>query len=146
VGGHELHINFVTSWMQLDVRALFSGGAALALVPVFLLALLLSRGLPALLYRAPVGLRGAFAAGLLQATSLPFLVATAAIGMQLGILSAATGAAVVVAGLLSVVLFPLGALTILRGGKPAVVDQRDGLDDAGHESGPTDLMLACLAA
>ena len=131
---------FVTSGIQLDVHALFSGGAALALVPVFLVALLLSRGLPALLFRAQVGLRGALAAGLLQATSLPFLVATAAIGMQLGALSAATGAAVVVAGLLSVVLFPLGALTILRGGKPAVVAQRDGLDDAGHESGPTDLM------
>jgi Kef-type K+ transport system membrane component KefB len=128
---------FVTSGMQLDVRALFSGGAALALVPVFLLALLLSRGLPALLYWAQVGLRGALAAGLLQATSLPFLVATTGIGMQLGLLSAATGAAVVVAGLLSVVLFPLGALTILRGGNPAAVAQRDGLDDAGHEPGPT---------
>jgi Kef-type K+ transport system membrane component KefB len=128
---------FVTSGMQLDVRALFSGGAALALVPVFLLALLLSRGLPALLYRAQVGLRSALAGGLLQATSLPFLVATTGIGMQLGLLSAATGAAVVVAGLLSVVLFPLGALTILRGGKPAAVAQQDGLDDAGHEPGPT---------
>ncbi|HLL57053.1 MAG TPA: cation:proton antiporter, partial [Rubrobacteraceae bacterium] len=38
---------FVTSGMQLDVRAFLSGGAALALVPVFLLALLLARGLPA---------------------------------------------------------------------------------------------------
>jgi Kef-type K+ transport system membrane component KefB len=37
---------FVTSGMQLDVRALFAGGAAFALVPVFLLALLLARGLP----------------------------------------------------------------------------------------------------
>jgi Kef-type K+ transport system membrane component KefB len=38
---------FITSGMQLDVRALLSGGTALALVPVFLLALLLARGLPA---------------------------------------------------------------------------------------------------
>jgi hypothetical protein len=50
---------------------------------------------------------------LLQATSLPFIVATTGIGMELGILGPATGAALVVAGLLSVVLFPLGALTLL---------------------------------
>jgi Kef-type K+ transport system membrane component KefB len=130
---------FVTSGMQLDVGALLSGGSALALVPVFLVALLLVRGLPAVLYRAMVGERGALTAGILQATSLPFIVAATGIGMDLGILSPAIGAAMVVAGLLSVVLFPLGALTLLRdGGKPAVVVQREGLDDAGgDEPGPT---------
>src|SRR3712207_1543512 len=35
---------FITSGMQLDVRALLAGGAVLALVPVFLVALLLARG------------------------------------------------------------------------------------------------------
>ena len=120
---------FITSGMQLDVRALLSGGAALALVPVFLLALLLARGLPAVLYRPMVGARGSLAAGLLQATSLPFIVAATEIGMELGILSPAVGAAMVVAGLLSVVLFPLGALTILRGGgKPVMVEGPDVLD------------------
>ena len=52
-----------------------------------------------------------------NAISLPFIVATTNIGMELGILSPATGAALVVAGLLSVILFPLGALTLLRGCK-----------------------------
>src|SRR5215208_1702619 len=123
---------FVTSGIQLDVRALFAGGAALALVPVFLLALLLARGLPAALYRPMVGDRSSLAAGLLQATSLPFIVAATGIGMELGILSPAVGAAMVVAGLLSVVLFPLSALTILRG-KPVAPDDSDGLEHAGRE-------------
>jgi Kef-type K+ transport system membrane component KefB len=117
---------FVTSGIQLDVRALFAGGAALALVPVFLIALLLARGLPAALYRPMVGDRSSLAAGLLQATSLPFIVAATGIGMELGILSPAVGTAMVVAGLLSVVLFPLGALTILRGGKPGAAGEPDG--------------------
>ncbi len=109
---------FVVSGIQLDVGALLAGGgAALAPVPIFLLALLLARGLPAILYRPQVDTRGVLAAALLQATSLPFIVATTGIGMGLGILSPATGAALVVAGLLSVVLFPLGALTLLRSGK-----------------------------
>jgi Kef-type K+ transport system membrane component KefB len=125
---------FVTSGMQLDIGALLSGGVALALVPVFLFALLLARGLPAVLYRPMVGSRSSLAAALLQATSLPFIVAATGIGMELGILSPAIETAMVVAGLLSVVLFPLGALTLLRdGGKPAVVVQRKGLDDPGGD-------------
>jgi predicted Kef-type K+ transport protein len=86
-------------------------------MPVFLLALLLVRGLPAVLYRPMIDTKGVLAAALLQATSLPFIVATTGIGMELGILSPATGAALVVAGLLSVVLFPLGTLTLLRSSK-----------------------------
>ncbi len=129
---------FITSGMQLDVGALLSGGSALALVPVFLLALLLARGVPALLYRSMVGGRNTLAAALLQATSLPFIVAATGIGMELGILSAAIAAAMVVAGLLSVVLFPLGALTILRGGgKPGAADELGGPHHADHESMPT---------
>ena len=127
---------FVTSGMQLDVRALFAGGAALALVPVFLLALLLARGVPAALYRSMVGDRSTLAAGLLQATSLPFIVAATGIGMELGVLSPAVGAAMVVAGLLSVVLFPIGALTLLGANEEqSVAGQRGGLDEAVRKTG-----------
>jgi hypothetical protein len=81
-----------------------------------------------------VGSKGSLAAALLQATSLPFIVAATGIGMELRILSPAIGAAMVVAGLLSVVLFPLGALTLLRdGGKQAVVVKREGPDDPGGD-------------
>jgi len=65
------------SGIQLDVGALLAGGgAALAPVPILLLALLLARGLPAILFRAKVDTRGVLAAALLQATTLPFIVAT----------------------------------------------------------------------
>ena len=55
-------------------------------------------------------------AGLLQATSLPFLVATTAIGRELGLIGAGEGAALVGAGLLSVLLFPAAGLALLRRG------------------------------
>jgi hypothetical protein len=58
------------------------------------------------------------AIGLLQATSLPFIVATAQIGIELHRISAVTGAAMVTAGLLSVLLFPLAALALLRTPSP----------------------------
>jgi predicted Kef-type K+ transport protein len=86
-----------------------------ARVLLFLLALVLVRGLPALLYRRALGNRQTAVAALLQATSLPFIVAASMIGMELELLDQATGAALIAAGLLSVLLFPLLALTLLRG-------------------------------
>ena len=76
--------------------------------------LLAVRGLPAFLYRTTVGPRRTIVAALLQATSLPFIVAAAQIGMDLGTISKATGAALIGAGILSVLIFPLAALTILK--------------------------------
>jgi Kef-type K+ transport system membrane component KefB len=107
---------FVISGVQFDLDALVASGSSLALVPLLLLALLVVRGLPALVYRSTIGIRQAGAAGLLQATSLPFIVAASMIGVELGALAPATAAALVAAGLLSVLLFPLCALTVLRGG------------------------------
>jgi len=98
-----------------------ASGSTIALVPVFLAALLVVRGLPALVYRGTIGRRDTVAAGLLQATSLPFIVAASMIGMELGLLDQATGAGLIAAGLLSVLLFPLLALTLLRRGEAAPV-------------------------
>ena len=65
------------------------------------------------MYRATLGTRKALAAGMLQATSLGFIVVAAQIGMELGMLTQATGAALIAAGLLSVMIFPLAAVTAL---------------------------------
>jgi hypothetical protein len=53
-------------------------------------------------------------AGLMQATSLPFIVASVAIGQELGLIGAAEGAALIGAGLLSVLIFPAAGLALLR--------------------------------
>lgn len=111
--GVFIPVFFVTSGLRFDLDALVSSAGTLARVPVFLLALLLVRRLPALLYRGEVGGRQALIAGLLQATSLPFIVAATAIGLDLDLLSPANGAAFVAAGLLSVLVFPLVSLTLL---------------------------------
>jgi hypothetical protein len=50
----------------------------------------------------------------MQATSLPFIVAATAIGMDLGLIDAAASAALIGAGLLSVLLFPIAGLVLLR--------------------------------
>jgi Kef-type K+ transport system membrane component KefB len=106
---------FVTSGVRYDAGALFAHGSTIARVPLFLAILLAVRGLPALLYRPLATSRETAASALFQATSVGFLVVATQIGQEMNLISPANAAAVVAAGLLSVVLFPLGALAILRG-------------------------------
>ena len=46
--------------------------------------------------------------------NVSFIVAASQIGLELGLITKATGAALIAAGLLSVLIFPIIALTILR--------------------------------
>ena len=105
---------FVTSGIRYDAGALFGHPSTLARVPLFLAILLAVRGLPALFYRPLVGGPETAAGALLQATSVGFFVVATQIGQDMGLISAANSAALIAAGLLSVILFPLAALTILR--------------------------------
>jgi Kef-type K+ transport system membrane component KefB len=105
---------FVSSGIRYDAGALFSSGSTLARVPLFLAILLAVRGVPALLYRPLVGARQTAASALLQATSVGFFVVATQIGQDMGLISAANAAALIAAGMVSVILFPLSALTILR--------------------------------
>jgi Kef-type K+ transport system membrane component KefB len=104
---------FVATGVRFELDALFANATNLARVPIFLAALLVARGLPALVYRSLITRTKTIAAGLLQATSLSFLVVAGQIGVQLGLIRPATSAALIAAGLLSVLLFPLAALTLL---------------------------------
>jgi Kef-type K+ transport system membrane component KefB len=112
--GFFIPVFFVASGVRFDLAALTASASDLAMVPVFLAALLAARGLPAVLYRRTIGARRAAIAGLMQATSLPFIVAATAIGAELGLIGAAESAALVGAGLLSVLLFPLAGLVLLQ--------------------------------
>jgi Kef-type K+ transport system membrane component KefB len=119
--GFLVPVFFVSSGIRLNLTGLLHSPSALARVPVFLLALLVVRGVPALLGLRQNGPRSTVALGLLQATSLPFIVAATQIGVVLGKLSSVTAAALVCAGLLSVMIFPLLALGLLRRNEPASV-------------------------
>jgi Kef-type K+ transport system membrane component KefB len=107
---------FVSTGIKLDVASLFHGGSTIARVPLFLAALLVVRGLPALVYR-PLAERQSqlVAGGLLQATSLSIPVVAGQIGVDLGLIRPENYVALVTAGLISVIVFPLVSLTLLRG-------------------------------
>lgn len=112
--GVFIPVFFVATGVAYDLDAL-GEPSTLVQVPIFLAAMVAVRGLPALLYRGELGDRKTLVAALLQATSLPFIVAATAIGIELGAIEPGTAAAFIAAGLLSVVVFPATALGLLGG-------------------------------
>jgi Kef-type K+ transport system membrane component KefB len=116
--GIFIPVFFVTSGLRFDLNALFASASTVARVPLFLLAIYLVRGLPAIVYVRLLGRSRSVIAGVLQATSLTFTVAATQIGLQLGAVSRASAAGLVAAGLLSVVISPALALALLRREQP----------------------------
>jgi Kef-type K+ transport system membrane component KefB len=113
--GVFIPVFFVSTGVGFDLDALFGSTTAIASIPAFVAALMFARGLPAALYRGQLDRRQVIAAGLLQATSLPFIVAATQIGQNLGLIDAATSAGFIAAGLITVLVFPAAALWLLRG-------------------------------
>lgn len=142
--GVFIPVFFVTSGLRFDLNALFVSASTVAQVPLFLLAIYLVRGLPAVVYVRLLGRSRALIAGVLQATSLTFPVAASQIGLQLGAVSSASAAALVAAGLLSVVISPALALVLLRREQPG---SRSTTRDATRDFvGATGLRAAQAAA
>ena len=105
---------FVMSGIKLDLKALLNSPADAATIPLFLLLFLLVRGLPTLvLYRRDeLGKTGRNALALFASTQLPMVVVITSIGVSSGAIKASTAAALVTAGMLSVLIFPLIALRL----------------------------------
>ncbi|MEU1508238.1 cation:proton antiporter [Kitasatospora sp. NPDC005748] len=117
--GFLVPVFFVVSGMKFDLEALLRDPGSLLLVPVFLLLLLAVRGLPAALL-APIGLgrRDRAALGLYGATALPLVVVITTIEVDAGHLPSSTAAALVGAGMLSVLAFPLLAQRLRGSARP----------------------------
>lgn len=128
--GFLIPIFFVTSGSQMDLASLFASPSTMARVPLFLLLLLVARGIPTLLYRNELAARERRLLALFSATSLPLIVVITELGKSTGRMLPENAAALVGAGILSVLLFPLIALS-MRGGAvaPAVAAEAREADE-----------------
>ena len=116
--GFFIPLFFVVSGVKFDLAALGQWGT-LAKVPMFLVLFLVVRGLPALLYRRELHSLDVRALGLLLSAGLPLIVVITGLGVEEGQMRSDNAAAMVGAGLLSVVLFPIIGLA-LHGKAPDV--------------------------
>ena len=128
--GFLVPIFFIVSGMQFDLRALLATPAGLLRVPLFLVLLLVVRGTPALLlYRRDLPRYQLVPLGLVSATGLPLIVVITTIGVQEGRMRPVNAAALVAAGMLSVLLYPVLARMRLRlaaRGGPRAADAHGG--------------------
>ena len=110
--GFFIPVFFVSSGMGLDLGSIADAPGRLV---AFFLLLLVVRGLPSLvLYRHDLAVRERIQMMLLTATSLPLLVALAAVGLDSGEMLPENAAALVGAGVLSVMVFPGVAVALKR--------------------------------
>jgi Kef-type K+ transport system membrane component KefB len=117
--GFFIPVFFVSTGLGFPLDALFADASAVLRIPLFLILLLAVRGLPALLLRSDGFARPQIAAaGLMQATSLSFVVVATEIGVAVGELRPVNAASLVAAGMLSVLIFPMTALAFLRRSAP----------------------------
>jgi Kef-type K+ transport system membrane component KefB len=107
---------FVTSGLKFSLEGMGSA-EEWGRVALFLVALVFVHLVPTLLYRKYLSWRETVAAGLLQSTNLSFIVVAVTVGLELGRMQPITGSSLIVAGLLSAVLFPAAAQILLAGAK-----------------------------
>jgi Kef-type K+ transport system membrane component KefB len=119
--GFFIPVFFVFSGMGLDIDSIADAPARLL---GFFVLLLVVRGLPSLvLYRHDLVMRQRVQMMLLTATALPLLVALAAIGLDTGNMLPENAAALVGAGVLSVIVFPGLAVALNRDARAADRDE-----------------------
>jgi Kef-type K+ transport system membrane component KefB len=133
--GIFIPIFFISSGMTLDVKAISQDPVRTLLLFVLLLIV---RGLPSLLvYRHVLGARQRVEMTFITATTLPLLIALAEIGQRDGVMLPATAAALVGAGVLSVLVYPLIAVGLHRSAPLTPADAGVGaMETATRTSGP----------
>jgi Kef-type K+ transport system membrane component KefB len=110
--GLFIPIFFIYSGMSFDLKSISEDPLRLLL---FFVLLLVVRGLPSLLvYRRTLTPVQRLEMTFITATSLPLLIALAAIGEQDGVMLPSTAASLIGAGVLSVLVFPLIAVGLHR--------------------------------
>jgi Kef-type K+ transport system membrane component KefB len=140
--GIFIPVFFVASGMTLDIRSIIADPLRLL---VFTVLLLVVRGLPALLiYARVMPFRQRLEMTFITATTMPLLIALAEIGLRDGVMLPSNAAALVGAGVLSVLIFPAVASTLDRGrrrgtagGEPAAAGEAAaGEPEAGETAEP----------
>jgi Kef-type K+ transport system membrane component KefB len=112
--GMLVPIFFVVSGTRIDLASLFANPTTLLAVPGFLLLMLVVRAIPTFIcYRKGLERNQRRALAVMSATGLPLIVVITTIAVENGYISSADAAAMVAAGMLSVVILPAVSIALL---------------------------------
>lgn len=120
--GVFIPVFFVSSGMTLDIKSIAQNPLRLL---IFFVLLLVVRGLPSLVvYRRTLPRRQRIEMTFITATTMPLLIALAEIGLSDGVMIPANAAALVGAGVLSVLVYPAIAVALTRRGRAVMAQPR----------------------
>ncbi len=135
--GFFIPIFFVNVGMNFNLQALTASPEALALVPMLIALAYLVKLVPALVYRTQFSWRETLAGGFLLSSRLSLIIAAAAIALDIGAISEAINAAVILVAVVTCTLSPY-LFNLLYPKRPQV--RREGVLIVG-----TDQMAELLA-
>ncbi len=105
--GFLIPIFFVMVGVELDIRSIFADPKALALIPLLLIALLISKFLPILYLRKWYDWKTVTAAGFLLTSTLSLVIAAAKIGERINVIDARTSSALILTAVISAIITPI---------------------------------------
>lgn len=127
--GFLIPIFFIVSGVNFDLDSLLASPSTMLKVPLFLVLMLVIRGLPALaMYKGLLSLRERWSLVLLQSTALPLLVVITQIGLSTDRMTPGNAAALVGAGMLSVLILPLAGFALLGNSEETTTPNGEGTD------------------
>ncbi len=132
--GFFIPVFFIVVGVRFDLPALLASSEALVLVPILLLGAYAVKSLPALVYRAYFSWRETLAAGMLLSARLSLIIAAASIALDLGAITEAINAAIVLLAIVTCTLSPVLFNQLLP---PQLTPARRGIILAGLGQLPT---------
>jgi CPA2 family monovalent cation:H+ antiporter-2 len=93
--------------VELDIRSIFADTKALALIPLLLLGLLISKFLPILILRKWYDWKTVSAAGFLLTSTLSLVIAAAKIGERIKVIDSRTSSALILTAVISAIITPI---------------------------------------
>ncbi|MBA4601311.1 monovalent cation:proton antiporter family protein [Thermoactinomyces mirandus] len=105
--GFLIPIFFVMVGAKLDLVSLMEDSRALILFPLLLLAFVLSKSLVVFVFRKWFSWRESISSGILLTSTISLVIAAAAVGMDLGIISNTMNTALILAAALTVIIPPI---------------------------------------
>lgn len=104
--GFFIPVFFITTGVNLNLRKLFTNKDALLLIPIFLVAFLLSKAIVYFVYRKRFGDRYAIAATIVTSTTITLVLPILQVGQNLKLISTAQSGAITLAAIITCLVCP----------------------------------------
>lgn len=118
--GFFIPIFFIMVGVDFNLAALLASPQALLLLPILLIAAIIVKVLPSLVFRLSFSWRETLGAGALISARLSLIIAASAIGLRLGVISEPVNAAIILVAIITVTFAPLIFVRIIPEGEKEI--------------------------